>query len=827
MKKLLVLLVLCLLVSSTPALWAGSGDYTIDPAQSSLKISGRFAGAPLVPQIPGSDSIGFVRELNGNLQDGTLALETSHAVSLYQKAPLLPGRKDGDTYSSYGLKAASPTLGPVFLSTSRLSFYFSTEYGPPLDVADGSFLPSEVGFFLADGAVYYSAAGIEREYVDLHGYGAPNRAASAGTLTRTGHFETLTIPVLTEFSVVTPHGELILSFTGKIVATRILPAAVLRSQTPDDLFGLSVATDNRTLMVGAPFGEQTKGEVHVYEQVFDGLEQWRKYQVLRPAHTVPTLMFGDAISLDGNTAAIATYHSPVFIFEKDPNGLWRQTATINTPDDTSMRDDRISLENGVLAIGVNSFGDSEQGCVLIYRRNEVSRAWTLVSRVQSDEPEAGAFFGSSVVLLGEYLVVGAPGAAGDAGAVFAFRREGGTWRQIQKIQSPRPIPGGEFGNSLSTNLGQIVIAEPGNGYTADTPGRVYLYEIQGLAHPYRWHLKQELTPAEPLPDRSRFGHRVAIDGNHRDIVVTQLKVASTPDTQVPGSASVFSLNRSGWSQRLQLAPTSNDPASSFGVSVSNASLRTVVGDYGTSTKRGAVFIYDLTRSSLAPTFLKVPQDSQIDAQPGQSVDVSLEVSVVDEDGSDLNVRWYIDEIETFRHFVDGGVPFTEGTSSITHTLPPGVHRFRVVADERDGDGEAEHAFTVTVGTEDLEGPVIRSVVATPSRISAQGNRFVLVRLDVQASDPSEPITWRITNVESSDPARRRPRHAPDWILGRNQQAVRLRAETTNLNTDRLYTITVEARDRWGNVTVGETTVTIVAKRNKPDRGRPSRAVESR
>lgn len=819
MKQLLVLLVLSLVTCFASSARAGSADYTIDSARSVLTISGHFAGVPLEAQAPGTNSVGYFRELNANRDGDTLELETSHAASLFQTVPLLPGRENGDTDISYGLKVQSPTLGQVLLSTTRLSFYFSTDFRPPLDVSDGTFLASEVGFFLADGAIYYSAAGIERQYVDLHGYGAPNRAAAPGTLTRKGNHETLTIPVATTFSVVTPNGALTLSFTGKIVATRIVPAAVLQAQIPNDLFSLSVATDVGTIMVGAPFADSGKGEVHLYYQA-NGSDEWQKHQVLKPAYRMPTTMFGMSIALNNNTAAIATYHSPVFIFERQQPGLdWRQTAVIETPDDTSMRGDNISLSDDLLAIGVNAFGDSEQGCVLIYQRDAVSRSWSFVTRVQPDDPRAEAFFGTSVALLGEYLVVGAPGVANDSGAVYAFRLEDGTWRQIQKILPPDPLTGGEFGNSIATNLGQIVISEPGNGGTADTPGRVFLYEVQGLAHPYHWELKQELTPAELLPEKSRFGHRVTIDGNNRDIVVTQLKSAATPDTQDPGSAYVFSLNRSSWSQRARLAPTENEAASSFGVSVANATLRTVIGDYGSHSKPGAVYIYDLTQPPIPPRFLEAPENLRINAPPGQGAEVSLQVRVVDEDGSDLNIRWFIDGIEEYRHFIDGGVPFTEGVSSITHTLSPGVHQFRVVADERDYDGETQHVFTVTVGTEDTVGPVIQSVTANPSNIRAQGARLVLVRLNVQANDPNGPVTWRIKSVQSSDSDRRRPR--PDWIIAPNQQSLRVRATTDKRKIDRVYTIQIEARDSLGNTAVAQTTVTIVAEGKKPGKRRLS------
>src|SRR6476469_366966 len=143
MKQPLLLAVVSLASWLAPlTVAAESVEYTVDSRQSVLKISGSFADAPLAPQAPGTDSIGYFRELNGERDDNTFALKTSSPASLFQSVPLLPGRIDGDTDISYGLKAQSATLGQVLISTTRLSFYFSTDYGPPLDISDGTFAVS-------------------------------------------------------------------------------------------------------------------------------------------------------------------------------------------------------------------------------------------------------------------------------------------------------------------------------------------------------------------------------------------------------------------------------------------------------------------------------------------------------------------------------------------------------------------------------------------------------------------------------------------------------------------------------------------------------------
>jgi hypothetical protein len=120
---------------------------------------------------------------------------------------------------------------------------------------------------------------------------------------------------------------------------------------------------------------------------------------------------------------------------------------------------------------------------------------------------------------------------------------------------------------------------------------------------------------------------------------------------------------------------------------------------------------------------------------------------------------------------------------------------------------------------DAEGPVIRSITARPSLIPAQGGRFVLVRLKVDAFDSSGVARWKITEVESSDPPTTRPRRAlPDWkILKPRQQTVMVRAATADPHQNRIYSIQVEAIDDFGNASQGETQVTITASGKKNGR----------
>ena len=602
-----------------------------------------------------------------------------------------------------------------------------------------------------------------------------------------------------------------------LYAQSIAPVAIIEQAQPNDLFGLAVASDADTLFVGAPAADNLAGAVHLFYRQGDDFTTWVKHAILRPTYPQPLRLFGSTLAYDrsGGTIAISVNDGPVFVFERDLFSRdYVQRAILAVSGDTEFQQGSMSVSANTIAVGVNIDGPGEAGSVHVFERS--ATGWAFSTKLQASDPQDGALFGSSVTLLGDYLAVGAPGAANAAGAVYFFERVNGIWIQRQKISAPDPEPNAWFGTSIATNIGQLIIGAPGDGYDSDTSGRVFLYEWNGLVSP-TYQFAHELVPDDPLPPRARFGMGIAIDGNNRDIVVTQLPVASTVDIQEPGSAHVFTLRLNGWQQRLKLAPTASSPPSAFGASLAAASVHAVIGDYGTTSKPGAAYVYDLRLPPTPPVFLAAPEDQPLDAAPGESVEATFKATVADEDGNDLFVHWEVDGIEIERDFVDSSGMFTRDTVTLTTTLAPGTHQIRIRAIESGTTTETVHTFTVRVG--DAEGPVIRSITARPSVISAQGGRFVLVRLKVDAFDSSGVVRWKITEVVSSDPPTMRPRRTlPDWkILKPRQQTVMVRAATADPQHDRTYTIHVEAIDAFDNTSQGETQVTVTGGGKKKGR----------
>ena len=100
-------------------------------------------------------------------------------------------------------------------------------------------------------------------------------------------------------------------------------------------FGLSVAVQNDSLLVGAPFTGSTTifkpGSAFVFARQ-SGV--WNPQARLDPVDQVPAGLYGQCVSLDGNTVVVGAQRpceAEIFV---NNNGTWSLQAIINGPDDS-------------------------------------------------------------------------------------------------------------------------------------------------------------------------------------------------------------------------------------------------------------------------------------------------------------------------------------------------------------------------------------------------------------------------------------------------------------------------------------------------------------
>lgn len=203
-----------------------------------------------------------------------------------------------------------------------------------------------------------------------------------------------------------------------------------------DEFGYSVAVDGETVVIGAPddADELTDvsgpGSAYVFRRRGD---EWHQVTRLRADDGAPNDQFGDSVAVDGRTAVV---------------GAVRDTA------------------DGV-----------ESGSTYVYRHR--GGRWRLLTKLLPDDGKRSDFFGDSVAVAGETVVVGASGDDGGgsrSGAAYVFRRRGDEWHPAEKLRTDDGRADDRLGRSVAVDCNTVVVGAIGDDDNGTSSGSAYVWE---------------------------------------------------------------------------------------------------------------------------------------------------------------------------------------------------------------------------------------------------------------------------------------------------------------------------------------------------------------
>jgi uncharacterized lipoprotein YddW (UPF0748 family) len=120
----------------------------------------------------------------------------------------------------------------------------------------------------------------------------------------------------------------------------------------------------------------------------------------------------------------------------------------------------------------------------------------------------------------------------------------------------------------------------------------------------------------------------------------------------------------------------------------------------------------------------------------------------------------------------------------------------------DAGGNAD-TCTFHVITVDHTAPLITNVSVTPQVLWPPNHQLRDVAVNYTITDSCGGVTSSLS-VSSNEPANN---FEPDWVIV-DDHHVKLRAEKSQFNKDRTYTIAITATDSAGNTSTGSTTVTV-------------------
>lgn len=202
-----------------------------------------------------------------------------------------------------------------------------------------------------------------------------------------------------------------------------------------------------------------------------------------------------------------------------------------------------------------------------------SGAWRLSSRLPIADPTA-AFIGTSVAILDDVLVVGAPGpdfGTTTIGRAYVFTKSADRWTQRATLAPPDSDGGDQFGAAVSVGTHSIVVGAPAN----HTDGSIYVYSASPSSG---YALLDQLTETNRSGNVARFGFAIAQDDDR--MIVAE-----------PGRATarLFQWNGSGWSSRSRFAADATTNHDGFGTSVAIHGRSVMIGAIGEDDGHAYIF----------------------------------------------------------------------------------------------------------------------------------------------------------------------------------------------------------------------------------------------
>ncbi len=354
-----------------------------------------------------------------------------------------------------------------------------------------------------------------------------------------------------------------------------------------ELFGISVAASDDTVVVGSPGEDSSATGVNgnqsdngaaesgaAYVFVRNGTS-WSQQAYLKASNTGNSDIFGCSVAASGDTVVVG------------------------------------ARGEGSSAMGVNgdqsNNGASGSGAAYVFVRN--GTAWSQQAYLKASNTNAGDSFGFSVAVSGGTIAIGAQcedsnatgvngdqsnNGAKDSGAAYVFVQNGTTWSQQAYLKASNTGAHDRFGSSLSMSGDSVAVGtweedSDATGVNGDQSsnlapdsGAVYVFVRNGTTWSQQAYLKASNTDGG-----DGFGSAVSVSG---DMLVVGAGCEASSATGVngdqsdesawgAGAAYVFVRNGPTWTQQSYLKASNTESFEYFGSSVSVSGSIVAVGAY--------------------------------------------------------------------------------------------------------------------------------------------------------------------------------------------------------------------------------------------------------
>ena len=301
--------------------------------------------------------------------------------------------------------------------------------------------------------------------------------------------------------------------------------------TPNAAFGTVLDIDAERAVVGAPGdseGGAGAGAAYVFERAGTS---WVEDAKLTSSLAAANDTMGSAVALDGDSVAVGLPGAgagEVLVFVREANGYTEQarlTALDAGPGDLAFGA-AVALRGDTLVVGAprdNNANGVDAGAIYVFERSGTT--WAFGQKVVPDDVVSADVFGSAVSMSGDLAVVGTPrGFSGASGKAYVFDTMSTPWTQLARLDPSGGALSDGFGTSVAVVGERVLVGAPFDASQGPQAGAGYIFERDGDSWPQIFRLCVLIEENE----FDQLGAAVAFDG--------ALAVLGAPGADDRGSA---------------------------------------------------------------------------------------------------------------------------------------------------------------------------------------------------------------------------------------------------------------------------------------------------
>ena len=301
-----------------------------------------------------------------------------------------------------------------------------------------------------------------------------------------------------------------------------------------DQFGYSVAVAGDVAVVGAykdDDGGTNSGAVYIFERNLGGVNAWGEVKKLTASDAQENDEFGISVAVWGDVVVVGVRREDdggsdsgaAYIFERNSGGVnaWGEAKKL-IASDAQAGDNfgwSVAVVGDVALVGayLEDAGGANAGAAYIFERNaDGINAWGEVKKLTASDAQDGDYFGRSVSMEGDIVIVGADGedAGGSfAGAAYIFERNAGGingWEEVKKLTATDAQAGGKFGHSVAVAGDVAFVGANGDDDNGSQAGAAYVLSVSYETKEFREIVKKISSDTQL---HGHFGWAVAVDGD--------------------------------------------------------------------------------------------------------------------------------------------------------------------------------------------------------------------------------------------------------------------------------------------------------------------------